>query len=346
MNGFARTTAFVWCVVCASTAGHAAEAAGVPEASNARGCVVVQVAGDQELCVTPGSQRSFQDCRDCPEMVVVPAGSFLMGAPETEPGYDSAYGTTQVPVTIPKPFAVGKYSVTNAEWKACVAAGACQSRSLSFLRWARYPLTNVTWYEANAYVAWLSVKTGNAYHLPSEAQREYFTRAGTTTPYWWGSYVTEERASYQPQHSEPGIGGLFRERVVAVDRFAPNPWGIYNVHGNISEWTEDCFNASHTGNPGDGSARLATMCQHQLWKEHEKDVYRRYEFIPCDQKDERIGPDLRISRTIAQCHSRVVRGGSAFSHPHHLRSAHRAGAGPKLIHSSLGFRVVRLIAVP
>jgi formylglycine-generating enzyme required for sulfatase activity len=99
---------------------------------------------------------------------------------------------------------------------------------------------NVNWDDAKAYVAWLSHKTGKSYRLLSEAGREYVTRAGTTTPFWWGSSITPKQANYDGS-AEP-----------SVDSFEPNPWGLYNVHGNVWEWTEDCWNESYNGNPADG----------------------------------------------------------------------------------------------
>jgi formylglycine-generating enzyme required for sulfatase activity len=108
----------------------------------------------------------------------------------------------------------------------------------------------VNWEDAKAYAAWLSGKTGKTYRLLSEAEREYVTRAGTTTPYWWGSSITNQANNN-------------RAWTVPVDSFEANPWGLFNVHGNVREWTEDCWNDSNQGNPGNGNARTTGDC---VWR--------------------------------------------------------------------------------
>jgi formylglycine-generating enzyme required for sulfatase activity len=115
----------------------------------------------------------------------------------------------------------------------------------------------VNWYDAKAYATWLSKTTGNDYRLLSDAQREYVTRAGTTTPFWWGTSITPAQANYLGTQVYSGGGSLgeFRRRTVPVDSFEPNPWGLFNVHGNVWEWAEDCWNDSNSFNPGDGTSR-------------------------------------------------------------------------------------------
>jgi formylglycine-generating enzyme required for sulfatase activity len=117
---------------------------------------------------------------------------------------------------------------------------------------------NVNWHDAKAYAVWLSRKTGKSYRLLSEAEREYVTRAGTTAPFWWGSEITPYQANYSSD-VDP-----YRKRTVPVDSFEHNPWGLYNIHGNIWEWTEDCWNDSNTGNPGDGRARTTGDCSNRV----------------------------------------------------------------------------------
>jgi len=130
----------------------------------------------------------FKECDSCPEMVVIPAGHFIMGAPETEEG-SSSDEQPQHSVTITRPFAVGRFAVTFHEWDSCVAAKGCKNYRPADRGWGRgrRPVINVSWEDARAYVAWLSRETGKPYRLLSEAEREYVTRAGTTTPFWWGS---------------------------------------------------------------------------------------------------------------------------------------------------------------
>ena len=130
--------------------------------------------------------QSFRDCEDCPEMVVIPAGSFLMGAPPRTTTNDNVQPQHQV--TIAKPFAIGKFTVTFDEWIACLKGDGCDSYRPSDEGWGEgdRPVINVSWLDARAYVKWLSKKTGKRYRLPSEAEWEYAARAGTTTNYWWG----------------------------------------------------------------------------------------------------------------------------------------------------------------
>jgi len=129
----------------------------------------------------------FKECDACPDMTVVPAGSFTMGSPADEPG--RSLHEIQVKIAVPEPFAVGIFAVTFDEWDHCVAEGGCSGYRPSDERWGRgkRPVINVRWDDAMAYVAWLSSKTGKPYRLLSETEREYATRAGTTTPFWWGS---------------------------------------------------------------------------------------------------------------------------------------------------------------
>jgi len=210
---------------------------------------------DPALSVKPGSGQSFRDrladgqpCPMCPEMVVAPAGIFTMGSQEKEEGHSDGVGDeAQVPVTIARPFAVGKFVVTFAEWDACVAGG-CKGYRPDDRGWGRVrrPAINVSWSDAKLYIDWLNAKTGKTYRLLSEAEREYVTRAGTTTPFWWGSSITPKQANY---------ASVETYGTVPVDSFEANPWGLFNVHGNVWEWTEDCWKNSNQGNPGDGSAR-------------------------------------------------------------------------------------------
>jgi formylglycine-generating enzyme required for sulfatase activity len=135
---------------------------------------------------TPGGGKTewFKDHEAGSEMVVVPAGSFEMGSPEQEEGrFDDE---ALVPVTIAKPFAVGKFAVTFDQWDACVADGGAKGYRPADQGWGRgnRPVIYVSWDDAKAYAEWLSQKTGKTYRLLSEAEREYVTRAGTTTPFW------------------------------------------------------------------------------------------------------------------------------------------------------------------
>jgi formylglycine-generating enzyme required for sulfatase activity len=225
---------------------------------------------DPALSVTPGSGRTFQDrladgnpCPMCPEMVVVPAGAFTMGSPPSEP--ERGLGEEQLRVAIAQPFAVGRFAVTFDQWDACVSEGDCSNRGPDDKGWGRgnRPVINVSWGEAKAYARWLSRKTGKTYRLLTEAEREYVTRAGTTTTFWWGGTITPRQANYYGSvepYKGGGAKGEYRQRTVSVDSFEANPWGLFNVHGNVWEWTEDCWNDSNQGNPGNGSARATGDC--------------------------------------------------------------------------------------
>jgi len=144
-------------------------------------CVEASV-GNEKRCLKP--KDTFKDCDACPEMVVVPAGSFTMGSPANEP--QRSKSEAQARVTIAKPFAAGKFAVTFDEWDACVADRGCNGYKPDDQGWGRgtRPVINVNCDDVKAYAAWLSRKIGKTYRLLSEAEREYVTRAGTTTPFW------------------------------------------------------------------------------------------------------------------------------------------------------------------
>jgi formylglycine-generating enzyme required for sulfatase activity len=257
--------------------------------------------------VKPGSGESFKDCPDCPEMVIAPAGSFTMGSPDSEPERYSVEGP-QHKVTISTPFAVGKFAVTFAEWDACVAAGGCGGYKPSDSGWGRgdRPVINVSWDDAKAYAGWLSTKTGKSYRLLSEAEREYVTRAGTATPFWWGSSITPDQANYDGNYVYAGGSkGEYRQRTLPVKSFKPNPWGLYQVHGNVWEWVQDCWVDSYKDAPSDGSARAT-----------------------------------------GDCARRVLRGGSWGDYPRNLRSAYRFRFSPDSRYNYLGFRLARTLLTP
>jgi formylglycine-generating enzyme required for sulfatase activity/uncharacterized caspase-like protein len=253
-------------------------------------------------------KQSFRECADCPEMVVVPAGSFTMGSPGSEPGRVDNEGPQHV-VTIRQPFAVGKFHVTRDQFAVFAnetgfaAHSGCDWRSPGFTQDGSHPVVCVSWDDAKAYADWLAKKTSKAYRLLSEAEFEYAARAGTTTPFWWGSSITPDQANYDGNYVYAGGGskGVYRARTVPVDSFQPNPWGLYNVHGNAYQWTADCWHNDYNGAPADGSAWITT----------------------CNEG------------------ARIVRGGSWYSLPMVLRAALRVRlTAPNL---SIGFRVARTL---
>ncbi len=220
---------------------------------------------NEEIAVRP--MDIFKECELCPEMIVIPAGQFLMGASDGEPG-STPDERPQHTVSFANPFSVGRFPVTFSEWDACVAARGCSYRPTD-QGWGRgrQPVTNILWDDAKEYVAWLSRTTGKTYRLPSEAEREYVTRAGTTTAYWWGKSFVPGQANCSPGNPELAstrIGGLQQPatpaRALPVQSFAPNPWGLYQVHGNVYDWVEDCWNDNYNGAPSDGSAWTSGNC--------------------------------------------------------------------------------------
>ena len=183
-------------------------------------------------------------------MVVVPAGKFMMGSPESEEDRFDDEGP-QHEVTIAKPFAVGRTEVTFAEWDACVAAGACAKASDASWGRGNQPVFNVTWDDAQKYIAWLSRLTGKRYRLLTEAEWEYAARAGATTAYSWGDEIGRGNANCG------GCGSKWDTHQPApVGWFKPNAFGLYDMHGNVEEWVEDAWHESYEGAPVDGSPWL------------------------------------------------------------------------------------------
>jgi formylglycine-generating enzyme required for sulfatase activity len=197
----------------------------------------------------------FRECEDCPKMVVVSGGTFVMGASANEPGSTSDE-RPQHEVTV-QGFGVGQFPVTNSEWMACVAARGCSYRPNSdMIDDARQAVGNILWDDANEYVQWLSRKTGRPYRLLSEAEREYVTRAGTTTAFWWGD------SANPPGDIHPRSAGMSFAQTTAFAAmpFSANPWELYEVHGSTYDWVEDCWHPNYQGAPADGSAWITDDC--------------------------------------------------------------------------------------
>jgi formylglycine-generating enzyme required for sulfatase activity len=268
-----------------------------------------RLTNEAELISSKGTKplelkETFKDCNNCPEMVVVRAGKFTMGSPDSERGHNPDE-SPQHPVTFPSPFAVGRFAVTFEEWDACVAEGGCNGYKPPDQGWGRgrRPVTNVSWDDAKAYSVWLSEKTGRRYRLLSEAEREYVTRAGTSSAFWWGASISTSQANFDGEFPyDESRTGEFRGKTVVVDSFLPNPWGLYQVHGNLYDWVEDCYHDSYRGAPSDGTA----------W-------------------------------TSDDCHVHVARGGSWLDDPRSLRSAYRLHLPAAMRFRNLGFRVERAL---
>jgi formylglycine-generating enzyme required for sulfatase activity len=193
------------------------------------------------------SNAAIWDDPEAPEMMVIRAGSFVMGSPPDEPGRRIYEGPPHR-VEIPRSFGLSRDLVTFDEWDACAAEGGCRQYHPLDQHWGRgkHPVVNVSWNDAQNYLAWLSAKTGKTYRLPSEAEWEYAARAGTTTPYYQGYRLTTDQANYDGV-DYPGAGspGVYRQATTPVGTFAPNGFGLTDMEGNVWEWTNDCWNADY-----------------------------------------------------------------------------------------------------
>ena len=290
---------------------------------------------------TPAPGRSFRDCSSgCPEMVVVPRGSFTMGTPAGEeerenlPDQIRGRSVPQHSITIRHRFAIGKFDVTRDEYAqfvaetnrpdpdscmtanasgtgfiisngnqhspgipqtaggpavcgTCITVGASGNdfittngnwRSPGFPQTGRDPVVCVSWDDAKAYVAWLSARTGHVYRLPTEAEWEYAARAGTTTaryrrgnPAEFCRYTNVADAGYRRQYpgASGGIIGACRDGYTftsPVGRFPPNQFGLYDMLGDVMDWTEDCWNINYSGAPADGTAWLTGDCSRRVMR--------------------------------------------------------------------------------
>lgn len=239
------------------------------------------LSASEECALKP--KNSFKECNDCPEIVVVPAGRFSMGWAEINYQHN---------VTISNSFAVGRFAVTFDEWDACVADNGCNGYRPADRGWGRglLPVIHVSWNDAQAYVAWLSRKTGKNYRLLSEAEREYVTRAGTTTKYWLGNSISKQQANFGASKTVP------------VDSFQANPWGLYQVHGNVREWVEDCWHDSYNGAPTNGSVWVGGNCGGHVvrgggWPDYDYDLWSAARgSISTTDRDSDNG--FRVARTL------------------------------------------------
>ena len=240
------------------------------------------------------AQTTFQDCDVCPEMVVIPAGSYVMGAPENEPNRQPWDGP-QVEVTIARPFALGRYEVTRGQFRQFMAE--TRHRIEPFCRvftgswntsqehdWTHtnypqeddHPVVCVDWYDALAYVNWLNTKGSYTYYLPSEAEFEYALRAGTTTTHFWGTSKAPickyaNVAGQEFKQLFPDVeahscddGSTFTR---PVGSYPPNPFGLHDMVGNVWEWVFDCWTFDHGTATGDhGPVTGGEHCERRVIK--------------------------------------------------------------------------------
>ena len=258
---------------------------------------------------------AFKDCVDCPEMVVVPAGEFIMGSPWGEVRRADDEGPRHR-VRIGVALAVGKFEVTVGEYRRFVrdseysgdapCIGIERSghnwESPGFHQGERYPVACVSWDDAQAYVKWLTGKTGERYRLLTEAEWEYAARAGTTRAFHTGSWIRTDQANFYGETYISSSKGGNRLRTVPVGSFGANRFGLHDMHGNLWELVEDCWNRSYEGAPVDGSAWMSD-----------------------------------------ECDMRGVRGGSWGDPARYIRSASRLWVGTEERYNFVGFRVARTL---
>jgi formylglycine-generating enzyme required for sulfatase activity len=252
-----------------------------------------------------------------PALATIPAGRFQMGSHQHErnialqAGARKNWLAREAPqhwVGIGRAFALGRYPVTVGEWRQFASATAWQGqgevdwRFPAFAQSDAHPVVGITWHDAQQYLRWLSARTGQAYRLPSEAEWEYACRAGTRTAFSCGDTISTKLANYDGNFAyNGGARGVLRKGTTPVGSFAPNPWGLFDMHGNVWEWVQDAVHDNYEGAPLDGSA----------WEEG--------------------GDQAR----------RILRGGSWLYHPRYLRSALRNGFSAVLSNDIVGFRVAR-----
>lgn len=264
---------------------------------------------------------SFRELEFAPEMVVIPGGTFLMGSPEDEPERQSLEGP-QHEVTVPR-FALGRYAVTVGEFRRFAEETGHDGRGIDvwtgsdwehkedaswdapgFEQGEDHPVAGVSWNDAQAYLEWLNGKAGhNLYRLPSEAEWEYACRAGSMGPFWWGDTISPDQANYRGTVAyNDGATGEWRQRTVPVRSFDANPFGLWQMHGNVFEWCADDWHGNYEGAPSDGSAWLeggdrTKVLRGGSWYYYPRDLRsaNRLRNIP-DHRNFIIG--FRVARTL------------------------------------------------
>jgi formylglycine-generating enzyme required for sulfatase activity len=244
--------------------------------------VVLAMTGGFSACTNAVHHAGsvFRDCPTCPEMVIIPPGTFIMGSPATEKGRDADEG--QHNVAIRHLFAVSKAPITWDQWDECVRDRACDGPSVeAALRLDRdgkpiqnyaghvrgnHPVAGVSWRDAQDFIRWLNRKTGKEkYRLLSESEFEYAARAGSVTAYGWGNEPSHEYANYGKDEAQ-GLGGKaegrdkWEESTSPVCSFPANAFGLCDMYGNVYQWIEDCYEPNGARLPADGSAVKSGNC--------------------------------------------------------------------------------------
>jgi formylglycine-generating enzyme required for sulfatase activity len=234
----------------------------------------------------PKGVLAFKDCDECPEMVSIPAGTFLMGADLfTNLATDTEKPQHHVNI---QSFFIGKFEITQEQWFALMGSNPSKNKG------RKLPVDTVSWDEVQLFLLKLSQKTGKKYRLPSEAEWEYAARANTTTEYFWGD--NPQLASDYAWHS-----GNSERQTQPVGLLKPNLFGLYDTMGNVWEWTDDCWNLNYIGAPTDGSAWLKSDCYSRVSRGGSREVGFRYlrstlrYFRSAIERDGVIG--FRVART-------------------------------------------------
>jgi formylglycine-generating enzyme required for sulfatase activity len=211
--------------------------------------IVLGLSGSVQSADLPTAGSAFRDCPDCPEMVVIPAGSFVMGSPDSEPGRYAAEGP-QHRVTIPQAFALGKTAVTQGQWRAIVGSNPSHFANCG----DDCPVERVTWNGARYFIFRLNAKTGKTYRLPSEAEWEYACRAGGHQLYCGSD--DSNAVAWNSRNSGESTHAVATKRA--------NAWGLYDMNGNVWQWVEDCWHGSYLGAPTDGTAWASRQCEERV----------------------------------------------------------------------------------
>ncbi len=208
----------------------------------------------------------FRECAKCPDMVVIPNGNFTMGSPSSEPTRQTDEGPQQR-VSIRR-FAIARFETTWDEWDACVSAGYCNQGPVTAAGGdnsygkGRRPVIEVDWADAGVFASYVNTNSRSGYRRPTEAEWEYAARGGTTSAYPWGSSASHGFANYGKDECCTGLASGRDQWVntAPVGQFLDNPFGLYDMHGNVYEWVEDCYRSSLSGQNANGAAYLGGKC--------------------------------------------------------------------------------------
>ncbi|TKC81647.1 formylglycine-generating enzyme family protein [Trinickia terrae] len=233
-----------------------------PAPSASAPATTAAIAPPKPAAPTAAAGQEIKDCPTCPALIALNPGAFTMGNNADDPSEKPAHR-----VTIGHPFALAKYSVTVAQWKACVSALACPPLSNDSGGGPNAPVRDVSWDDAQHYLKWLTKITGKTYRLPTEAEWEYAARGGTSSRYWWGDTMKKGNANCKdcgdPWHADAPSD---------VGSFAANPFGLYDMNGGVWEWVSDCWHSSYKNAPADGRSWDEPMCEARVirggsWKD-------------------------------------------------------------------------------